>query len=463
MRYIDAYQKNGAASVSSPAAVGNGSAFEKVGQAGADTTTTTIHTSATTTVTVGRYLNSTVPYRANVATVPFRAKVATSAAPAPPPAASSTDISTPTNKGKAGDGSYLGCFGSSTGFKTFQKVEDSPLMTLERCVVLCHGKTYAGVYGSQCLCANTLDADTRAATPDQGICDKVCPGDDVEFCGGNAKKIAPTANTTMSAASSSMPLPPSSANATASSMTGAGSMSTGSPAVKAKFNNNNNATADFKNTTGSPLSKRGLLPLRNMLRRHTGTRHLLRRLSNDLLLTVYLVDPDQTAKLPPPPPLAPPPSFSYPYAKKFAVVTSTAYRTVIPIKPSHTSHHHHDGDGKFIESHDATAAGKTVIATTIVTEDCGCDEDQATPTPPPPPPPPPPPVKNKYVTWTEQEDCSTSTSTNTSTTAERPPTPIETGQPIMSSMPVTADAGALVSQLRLGLVLGIVGVVAVLL
>lgn len=108
--------------------------------------------------------------------------------------------------------SYLGCFGSSSGFESFAKVADSADMDLDRCVDLCRGKKYAGVFDTACYCAAELDADTRVS---MDTCDTACPGNSTQFCGGrvksNGKFIGATANVTLprtsSAASGGVPMP----------------------------------------------------------------------------------------------------------------------------------------------------------------------------------------------------------------------------------------------------------------
>lgn len=61
---------------------------------------------------------------------------------------SSTSISTASasNPDQIGDYSYLGCFGSTSGFTTFDLTEEDNEMTLELCVKSCNGITYAGVF-----------------------------------------------------------------------------------------------------------------------------------------------------------------------------------------------------------------------------------------------------------------------------------------------------------------------------
>ncbi|KAF7543567.1 hypothetical protein G7Z17_g10641 [Cylindrodendrum hubeiense] len=89
------------------------------------------------------------------------------------------------NPGQIGNYSFLGCFGSSSSFSTFDLTEDDDQMTLELCVDTCDGITYAGVFEGKCYCADSLDAGTRALA-DVADCDHPCPGDEDEFCGGLA-------------------------------------------------------------------------------------------------------------------------------------------------------------------------------------------------------------------------------------------------------------------------------------
>lgn len=61
---------------------------------------------------------------------------------------SSTSISTASasNPDQIGDYSYLGCFGSTSSFTTFDLTKEDNEMTLELCVKSCNGITYAGVF-----------------------------------------------------------------------------------------------------------------------------------------------------------------------------------------------------------------------------------------------------------------------------------------------------------------------------
>ncbi|KAK1256198.1 hypothetical protein MKX07_008457 [Trichoderma sp. CBMAI-0711] len=89
----------------------------------------------------------------------------------------------PVNPVKINDYSYLGCFYSSTDFPCFTEVVDSLDMTLETCIEFCRPRTYAAVFDSHCFCADDLDAGTRAAER-EGLCNRECPGNKLELCGG---------------------------------------------------------------------------------------------------------------------------------------------------------------------------------------------------------------------------------------------------------------------------------------
>ncbi|KAL7937964.1 glycoside hydrolase family 16 protein [Trichoderma chlorosporum] len=135
------------------------------------TTTITKTTRWTETVTVlATGHNSHVPHFGDV-------PAATSAAIEP------VTTRAPVNPIKINHYSYLGCFYSNSGFQTFHEVANNTDMTLERCVGLCNNKTYVGIFDSHCFCADSLDADTLA-TKKEGLCNKVCPGNHFEFCGG---------------------------------------------------------------------------------------------------------------------------------------------------------------------------------------------------------------------------------------------------------------------------------------
>lgn len=160
------------------------------------TTTTTMTTTSSTTVTIGPIPTATFP--------------APSSKPHPNPA-------------NLDDFSYLGCFGSNSDFKSFDKVADSDDMTLEKCTGLCKDKKFAGVFDTSCYCASELDADTRVSTD---TCDTECPGDKTQFCGGRVKSQGKLIDDSVNAkANVTLPETTSSAASIAASISATGSPS----------------------------------------------------------------------------------------------------------------------------------------------------------------------------------------------------------------------------------------------
>lgn len=90
---------------------------------------------------------------------------------------------TPSNKPSIDTYSFLGCFRSSSRFRTFSLALDSPQNSIESCIAACDGLPYVGAFARRCYCAESVDADTRALA-DATECDVACPGDGEEFCGG---------------------------------------------------------------------------------------------------------------------------------------------------------------------------------------------------------------------------------------------------------------------------------------
>ncbi|RTE80946.1 hypothetical protein BHE90_004523 [Fusarium euwallaceae] len=89
------------------------------------------------------------------------------------------------NPDRIGNYSYIGCFGSRTGFLTFEETTQSVDMTIQSCIEACGGTTYIGVYQETCYCAEKLDANTRAVA-NESACNVPCPGNDKQLCGGLA-------------------------------------------------------------------------------------------------------------------------------------------------------------------------------------------------------------------------------------------------------------------------------------
>ncbi|RSL40184.1 hypothetical protein CEP53_013534 [Fusarium sp. AF-6] len=94
------------------------------------------------------------------------------------------------NPDHIGNYSYIGCFGSRTGFLTFEETTQSTDMTIQSCIETCGGTTYIGVYQETCYCAERLDANTRAVA-NESACNVPCPGNGKQLCGG----LAATAST----------------------------------------------------------------------------------------------------------------------------------------------------------------------------------------------------------------------------------------------------------------------------
>ncbi|KAK4081735.1 CAZyme family GH16 [Trichoderma aggressivum f. europaeum] len=138
-----------------------------------DELTTTLYKTTRWTETVTVFATGHVPHR------PWDGQVPAATTDAIEPVATRA----PVNPIKINHYSYLGCFYSNSGFDTFREVADSRDMTLERCVDLCNKKTYVGIFDSHCFCADSLDAETMA-TKKEGLCNKQCPGNNFEFCGG---------------------------------------------------------------------------------------------------------------------------------------------------------------------------------------------------------------------------------------------------------------------------------------
>ncbi|KAH0597312.1 hypothetical protein MHUMG1_04689 [Metarhizium humberi] len=210
-----------------------------------------------------------------------------------------SEVPVPKNPVQLGDFSYLGCYGSSDDFKSFRKVKDSKDMTIDLCVQLCRDSMFSGVYDTQCFCADSIDADTRAANTKNGdVCDHPCPGNGVQYCGGLAKSPEKLANTTSTPANDRFEKIASSTGVAASKSTATGQR--------------------FRNSTSEGAGKNSTLATRFHV---PSKRSPLSRMEKVILLTVYGVVKDET---PPPPP----PSM----AGNNITHTFTAYSTTMRVK-----------------------------------------------------------------------------------------------------------------------------------
>ncbi|KAF5019536.1 hypothetical protein F66182_8451 [Fusarium sp. NRRL 66182] len=84
-----------------------------------------------------------------------------------------------------GDFALFGCVASTANFPTFELITSSGSMDLDLCSTACDGRAYFGVYDTDCYCGDEVDEDNTSRV-DTDLCDIECPGDDSEFCGGDA-------------------------------------------------------------------------------------------------------------------------------------------------------------------------------------------------------------------------------------------------------------------------------------
>ncbi|OHW91443.1 mixed-linked glucanase [Colletotrichum incanum] len=180
VNYIDVYQ-TGAINNTGPAE---------------PTTTTTIKTTSTIYTTVPNPATIVTSITQNgtvlVSTTTINPAGPTATAPPSP----STDPIVPDrDPATIGEYTYLGCYGSATGFQTFLLRASAADLTLQKCVDLCRPGKYAAVRESQCFCAEVLDPDTRAEA-DRGRCNIPCPGNNTQLCGGTTN-VSPASSRLM--------------------------------------------------------------------------------------------------------------------------------------------------------------------------------------------------------------------------------------------------------------------------
>ncbi|KAG5967750.1 hypothetical protein E4U58_002121 [Claviceps cyperi] len=195
IRYIDAYEKKTERPYSSAfpsASTSSQRSTSILTSAKFFTTTTSLTTTFTSTVTIHGHVTTTViEYDGK-----FAPTMSASSGVPSPSIDLPSEIKDPKDPLQIDGASLLGCFGSSDGFEGFRMIADSRDMTVKQCVKLCNGTTYAGTYHTQCFCADSLSANTRAVDEDFGTCDYPCPGDKDQFCGGLAVKVGDLANIT---------------------------------------------------------------------------------------------------------------------------------------------------------------------------------------------------------------------------------------------------------------------------
>ncbi|TWU76633.1 hypothetical protein ED733_008264 [Metarhizium rileyi] len=185
------------------------------------------------------------------------------------PISTLSEVAAPKNPIQIGDFAYLGCYSSTDDFKTFHQAKDSKDMTIEMCTELCRDSLFSGVYDTQCFCADSLDADTRAANANNGeFCRHPCPGNVSQHCGGLAESLGRSANTST----------PTGVQASKSTATGSW----------------------FQNATTGSVGKSSNLVTRFQV---PSKRRLVPRGLKGMLLTVYGAVKDKEPP-PPPPPMA---------------------------------------------------------------------------------------------------------------------------------------------------------------
>lgn len=128
VKYIDVYEAN------------------EVNETGSGNDTSSTSTSASSTgIPQGGTGNTTTMSSTEPTTITTMTSLSTTTITVPS-ASGASSTETPLNPSRVGDYSYLGCFGSKTGFRTFNKSDESDEMTIEFCVKSCDGLTYAGVF-----------------------------------------------------------------------------------------------------------------------------------------------------------------------------------------------------------------------------------------------------------------------------------------------------------------------------
>lgn len=357
VNYIDAYVMNGSnstilesadsADITAPATatpiipIGNSSVLADTTGTPEPTTTTTMtsHTS-TTTATVHPVAST------RLSSLPFPSNL-------------------PMNPEKVNDYAYLGCFGSSNGFISFDKKGDNEMMTLKMCTKMCKGIKYAGIFDNTCYCADSLDANTRASGS-QTDCNVQCPGNKIEYCGGRVNGQLPDGLRAAANITKSMNKPAvNMTNISADQTMAAGPASTATSG-DSPLRGLNSTALRGKNAT--IFDARRAIPWRGM-RKHSIRAAASPNAGKKFLLTVYAAVANEKPPRPAPamarPPkhknkLVGPGVVSDVYlatpTSGTAVVTTIAYKTVHPNMPS-----------KVVD-----ASLTTTI--TVPASDCGCDE-----------------------------------------------------------------------------------------
>ncbi|KAJ9136598.1 hypothetical protein NKR23_g9802 [Pleurostoma richardsiae] len=97
------------------------------------------------------------------------------------PASASTSAAADFFPDTVGAFSFLGCLGSEENFPSYSLILTSQDMDIEMCTSACADHVYAGLYDTECFCA---DLNTNNTVVAEGQCNLPCPGDETEHCGG---------------------------------------------------------------------------------------------------------------------------------------------------------------------------------------------------------------------------------------------------------------------------------------
>ncbi|KAG6163332.1 hypothetical protein E4U11_001999 [Claviceps purpurea] len=424
IRYIDAYEKKTErpySSASSSTSTSSQKSKSILTSTKSLTTTRSLTTTITSTVTIHGHVTTTVIEHDGK----FAPTISASSGVPSPSTDPPSEVTDPKDPLQIDGASLLGCFGSSDGFEGFLMVADSRDMTVKQCVKLCNGTMYAGTYHTQCFCADSLSANTRAVDEEFGTCDHPCPGDKDQFCGGLAVKVGDLANTTATTTETTTNLSNGSAILTTSLYTPTVQLAYITPSLanttasltSTTFHPSNATTLPRSSTSSSFAAEVAASPatapsfgFRKPLSTGTGTigknstqtrtfhwkrKTLLGRRDTrhkNMLLTVYGIVKNETNQ-PPPPPMAKGQNITYAFTR---VLTSThlgqqepVTMTVVPVPvPLPTSGKDKSAEARPADSGGFPVGGITVVADKtsvprqtqegvqtieIVVEECGCE------------------------------------------------------------------------------------------
>ncbi|KAK8119038.1 uncharacterized protein PG998_003664 [Apiospora kogelbergensis] len=178
INYIDVYQKPDAPKPSSSSS----STASSTSLRNATSISTRIRTISTTGLTLPSTINQ-APISNPVPPSNTRTITLITATPSPVPAGPGGGLGNPAILNGY---TLLGCFASGSGYPTWTSSADFATMDNEACVASCAGlgRKYSGVYATTCYCADNLG---DASAVDNAQCDRACPGNPNQRCGGLVK------------------------------------------------------------------------------------------------------------------------------------------------------------------------------------------------------------------------------------------------------------------------------------